>query len=260
VRLFEKIDFHVHTCQSPCARPEMTVADIAERARRVGCEQIGLADHIFQPGDVGRITANSHSVLAQVERSPRFYVGCEVCLVRPGVLAADIGLLREAEFVLVAPNHFHLGTVAAPPDLTPRGLASYWLDLIASISEMRGVHAIAHPYRLGTYNAALGGRSIMELCPADRFESCIRRLAQRQIALELRSPEDATVGFDQHVDFYRRCAQLGVKLLVGSDAHWLASIGTTQRLAPLIQAADISDAQLWLPPGTPHPSRDYLCR
>ena len=40
-----KVDFHVHTCLSPCAEPEMRPSAIVQQAQAIGLDGIAICDH-----------------------------------------------------------------------------------------------------------------------------------------------------------------------------------------------------------------------
>lgn len=69
-----RADFHMHTCLSPCAAPEMTPAAVAQAARKAGLDWVAITDHN---------TARHAPAFAEACRTEGLHAlfGLEVCTV-----------------------------------------------------------------------------------------------------------------------------------------------------------------------------------
>lgn len=248
--LFKRHDFHIHSNLSSCAVAQMTVPAIVERMAELEFEQIGIADHVYSPQAIRDVAIKAAAISAR-RPSLAVFVGVELCMVRPGVLAMPLAALKQADYVMTATTHYGVPWVDSPAMDSAAGVASYILDMLESASEMAEIDVIAHPL----FVPSLVGRSqpfdnhahMMELLDKDRLKRIVAKLHRNRIAVEIspRAMPDAVR--PALLTFYRLCRETGVKFSFGSDAHRPEVMGMTRGLVPLVEALELEDEHIWTP-------------
>jgi len=219
------IDSHIHTEFGYCAQ-DVRAGPAIERARMLGLAGICLVEHapqLYCLSDdffVGRHIArpalwrtNEHNRAAEYRRaltplrSPFVRVGLEVELDGDGQLTLH-DEDREWPDVLVGAVHF------VPEDFTTIS-APRLTQLFMRATEgllAAGVDILAHPWRIF--------RWARQPVPTGLFGPVAQGLAQTRTAVEINLH-----GNEPDPDFLAECLARGVKVALGSDAHWLFEVG-----------------------------------
>lgn len=192
-------DLHVHSMYSDGTG---TLEAIADQARALGLEWVGVCDHsrslkIARGLTIADLRAKIRSIRTFNEHSPdvRLLAGAEVEIDPRGGLDYPDEVLAELDLVVAA---VHTNFKQDHESMTRRILAAVRHPL---------VHVIAHPT----------GRLLGERAPYEvNLDQVIDEAARTGTALELNAyPKRLDLG-----DTYcRQAARQGVKLAIGSDAH-----------------------------------------
>ncbi len=217
-------DLHMHTTWSDGAA---TLRRMVEAAANAGYGYVAITDHSPSTGVTGGLDAAAlraqAAEIAGVQRDfpdTRILRGCEVDILPDGSLDLEDEVLAELDLVLVS---VHSALEMTESRMTAR-----------IIEAMRNplVHVLCHPTgrRLGRRPA----------CPVDMPE-LLRAAAGFDVAVEVN-------GMPQRLDIDHRglwlCRELGVKVVVSSDAHSVAGLGNMhwgvdQARRGWLQASDI---------------------
>jgi histidinol phosphatase-like PHP family hydrolase len=245
-----EVDLHIHTQYCPCAKKEMTVEAVVEKASERGLKAIGFVPHSYPIAEHGPEKLSTYEkVREEVERISEpglsVFVGAEVeCLDVSGKLLAGEEIARRVEYILVAPGHYHIGLVNDPPK-EKRAFLDYHHRTILNLLEHPLVSAIAHPYH-----------ALLHILPDFRevaegyFREEARKAKENGKAMEMNrnllsprahSPDSLRV-YERFVEIL---ADEGVMLLLGSDAHILKDVGKVPN--HLFERFHIPESQIWLP-------------
>ena len=230
-------DFHMHTTWSDGAA---TLRRMVEAAARLGYGYVAITDHSPSTGVTGGLDAaalrEQAAEISEVQRDfpdIRILRGCEVDIMPDGSLDLDDEVLAELDLVLVS--------VHSALDMTE----SRMTDRIIQAMRNPLVHILCHPTgrRLGRRDAY----------PVNMPE-LLRAAAAFGVAVEVN-------GIPQRLDIDHRglwlCRELGVRVVVSSDAHSVASLGNMrwgvdQARRGWLQASDIlntrpmGEVQTWI--------------
>jgi DNA polymerase (family 10) len=199
-------DFQFHTVSSD---GHHTLLEMTEAARASGLSYALVTDHSHGLGVTGGLDAQGlreqaghvASVNAQMEGTFRLLTGVEVEIRSDGTLDLPDDVLAKLDLVVAA---LHTGLRQDRERVTARTIAA-----------MRNPHVdiIAHPT----------GRLIGEREGADLdMEAVLRAAAETGTALEINAHPSRLDLNDVHV---RRAVELGVTLVVSSDAHAVDGFG-----------------------------------
>ena len=192
-------DLHVHTTWSD---GKDTVAQMAQRARDLGREYLGIADHSQSLGvarglSLARLTEQRREI-AQVDADVdgiRLLSGVELDIRQDGSLDYPDEVLAQFDFVTAS---IHSGFQQTPEKLTER-----------VIQAMRSPHVDAIGHLTGR---VLGWRDALEM----DVDAIIQEAAETGTALEINAWPNR---LDVREDYARRAKELGVKLVINTDAH-----------------------------------------
>jgi histidinol phosphatase-like PHP family hydrolase len=233
----------------------MVLASILDAAEKAGYERIGISDHCYS------FDLNSERIkelraevaAASEERNIRVYLGIEAYVIRHHLASVSHQIAALFDFVLVAPNHYHIRSVAKPVRMDPRILADHELYMFEAAANHPVTDVVAHPFilsprifRIAAERLAQLSQDVMASVDEKRLALCLDRMRERGLAVEL-NPE--FLAFDQeHVEwFYRLCVERGVLLSVGNDAHSLDDIPLSDDAQGFIDSLGLTDADLWHP-------------
>ena len=248
-----KIDYHIHTQMSPCASEEMEVARIIAAEEERGMEAIGFTDHCYgYEHRVGRVEAMRANI-QKYQGSMTIYLGVEAHMHqyrRPSVI---LEFAAHFDYVLMAPNHYHLRGVARPDAMTPRSFAIHEMYMFEAALNCPFTDAIAHPFvflpsafGMKVDEMAAFARDVMRNIDDKKLAYALDLAAQREIGIEL-SPRFLALRQSHLMDFYRLCLERQVKIFIGSDAHTLDGLDKIESLDPVIEELGITEENLWHP-------------
>jgi len=241
-RLF---DFHIHTEFAYC-RDDITAEGAIERAKTFGLSAVALTEHAgqlyvekedYSSGKFleGRafLKRSVASGKSRMKRYREFVDSLKGPFVRAGIeveLGSDgkLTLLEEDEdcwFVTIGAVHFLPGTGAGR-----REAAAAFMKTTEGLCN-ENIDVLAHPFRYFI-------RSNLEV-PEELFKPMARLLAERKVAAELNYHTNRP-----DVRFFELCLEEGVKIALGSDAHYLEEVGEfTPHLELLRQAGAVENLE-----------------
>jgi DNA polymerase (family 10) len=197
-------DLHVHSRYSDGAGK---LSEIAEKAKGMGLEWVGICDHSQSLKVAGGLDPDT--VYEKVKEIKKFnqkskefklLCGMEVDILSDGSLDYDDELLSQLDLVIAA---IHTGFKQSEEQLTER---------IVSAMENRYVHMIAHPQ-----GRLLGKREPYAL----NMEKVLRTAQKTHTFLEINA-------YPERLDLYdiycRKAKELGILVGIGTDAHTLNQI------------------------------------
>ena len=250
-----RANYHIHTHHSPCADGDMVLPAILDAAERAGYDRIGISDHCYSfdlnSARIKELRAEVAS--AGEEREIQVYLGVEAYVIRHRSASISHQIAALFDFVLVAPNHYHLRNVAKPVRMDPRILADHELYMFEAAANHPVTDVVAHPFvlsprvfRVAPDRLAALSQDMMESVDEKRLVQTLDRMRERELAVEL-NPKFLEFG-QEHVEwFYSLCVEREVQLSVGSDAHSLDNIALSEDARRFIASLNLADAKLWTP-------------
>ena len=251
-------DYHVHTHYSACGKEDALPGAILQRVQECGLKAIGFTDHCWSDPDlalVERLRGDLQTAGygdwhgASGAAAPLcYYLGVEAQMNAPDKPTITADGARRLDFVLMAPNHYHLEVVENPRDCTPEAYALYSLAMFEGAIALGYVDVVAHPFTpLG--QRPFTHKDIFDAMPEGRLLECLSMVAKAGVAFEL---NPATL--PRHADYlprlYRMCVDQGVKISLGSDSHSLATLCYPPGHCPpasILEELGISEDRLWHP-------------
>jgi histidinol phosphatase-like PHP family hydrolase len=168
-------------------------------------------------------------------------VGVEAEVLNPHQTTVAAEHMEMFDYIILSPNHFHLGWVEVPPLRSTREAAEYLLAMHRKAATTAYADIIAHPFakseELGDEAAVLGAVRTEEIT------ELVDLAKANGVAFEFRLENDDRGPLaDILLELYRQCRNRGCKVAPGSDAHWLERLGHTQTLGPAVQRAGLTDS------------------
>lgn len=242
------VDCHTHTHFGYCA-VDVHPGPTAERARKLGLSGVACVEHAAQvyltpeefwgkrhiddPAAIRRARDKGTDRMGAFRRemfefrSPFLQVGLEVecdCDGKLNLLEED----REGWDLLLGAVHW---LPSDWPADTPSQISRSFMRVIEQIVPS-GVDILAHPFRFAQH--ALGSRA------ADLYRPVARILHAHGVAAEINLHN---VSLDP--EFFRICAEEGVRLTAGSDAHSLYEVGDLHPHLRLLRDIGLRPEDLW---------------
>jgi histidinol phosphatase-like PHP family hydrolase len=250
-----RANYHIHTHHSPCADGDMVLPAILDAAEKAGYDRIGISDHCYSFDlNSARIKElRAEIAAASEERDIQVFLGIEAYVIRHRSASISHQIAALFDFVLVAPNHYHLRNVAKPVRMDPRILADHELYMFEAAANHPVTDVVAHPFvlsprifRVAPERLAELSRDMMESVDEKRLAQTLDRMRERELAVEL-NPKFLEFGQDHVEWFYGLCVERGVQLSIGSDAHSLDGISLSGAAREFIDSLDLADAKMWTP-------------
>ncbi len=206
-------DLHVHTEISDGTN---SIEEMAEAAKRKGYDYIAITDHASPMGMVHGIKKNAASLKDYLDRIraarakvPGIHIlaGTEVDILKDGSLYLEDEMLREFDWVIASMHqNFHESPDANTKRLTKACRNPY-------------VSALGHPT-----TRILGRRPGIDF----DLDAVLREAKNHGVAMELNA---ALERLDLPDTALRRAKELGVKIVIGSDAHSTKGLAYTFGIA-----------------------------
>ncbi len=247
-------DYHIHTQLSGCADNALSIEKIIELQQERGTEAIGITDHDYSyQSKVKRIQA-AREAIKKADPSIEVYFGVESQMLEYQVTSINIRLASYFDYVLMAPNHYHLRGVAQPRSFRdPRSVALHEIYMFEAAIACPITDAVVHPFLLSpdvfqfsAEELAAFGQEMMRNIEQKRLIYQIDLASQRGLGIEI-SPKMLRYNQRHLVEFYQLCLERDVKLLIGSDAHNVKQLGELSLLEPILEELGITDEHLWHP-------------
>ncbi|MBT5533301.1 PHP domain-containing protein, partial [Candidatus Poribacteria bacterium] len=250
-----RANYHIHTHHSPCGSGDMVLPSILDAAEKAGYDRIGISDHCYSFDlNSSRIKELRAEVAAAAdERGIRVYLGIEAYVIRHHLASISHQIAALFDFVLVAPNHYHIRSVAKPVRMDPRILADHELYMFEAAANHPVTDVVAHPFilsprifRIAAERLAALSEDVMASVDEKRLALSLDRMRERGLAVEL-NPKFITFGQDHVEWFYRLCVERDVLLSIGNDAHSLDEVALSDDAQKFIDSLGLSEANLWNP-------------
>ena len=247
-------DYHIHTRRSPCAARDFDLENIIKIQQERGMKAIGIADHDYAYGYKAKNIEAVRKIIQKCESPIPIHFGVEAHILEYRVASINIQLASYFDYVLMAPNHYHLRGVALPSDLgNPKRVANHELYMFEAAIACPLTDAIAHPFvltpnvfRLSNEEVSAFGSEMMRHIDQKRLIHQLDLASQREIAIEI-SPKFIRYNQRHLIEFYQLCLERDVKLLIGSDAHNAKELGALSELEPILEELGVQETQLWRP-------------
>ncbi len=223
-------DLHTHTSASDGT---LTIAEMAEAARRKGYDYIAITDHskrlsVAHGLDEKRLNAQVDEIEKLAERFGRFRIlkSCEVDILSDGTLDIGNATLKRLDFVY--------------------GAVHYNFELPREKQTERIVRAMDNPHF--SILAHPTGRIINRRPPYDiDMERIVQAARERGCAIEINAHPDRLDMNDVHC---RMAKEAGVKIAIATDAHSADGLemmryGIDQARRGWIEAADVINTRSW---------------
>ena len=246
-------DYHIHTSISPCASDDLEMQQILNIMEERGMESVGFADHCYGFKYKTDRIEKARKEFSECETPLKVYFGVEAHILQYRRISINVEIASRFDYVITAPNHYHIRGVAGPDARNPRQVAIHELYMFEATINCPYADAVAHPF---LFSPKVFGISVEEMssfstevmdCVDDkRLAYALEMAAYRGIGIEL-SPRFIVDGQAHLAEFYRRCLECGVKLLIGSDAHSYEELDQLSLLEPIAKELGITEEHLWHP-------------
>lgn len=228
-------NLHIHTTYSPCAKLEMIAREIVDTAVKDNIRVIAFTDH-YNSKDFPILDTNL-DLKKHVEESGadiKVLYAAELSAYGVGKFLDDLAINEALDYRLYAYNHYHLDYWEHPDDKSPRGYVQHALQVLESLFATNRADCIAHPF-IGRFIRCFEDRTLVTKEITDNELGDILEKGKRsQVAWELNVPAlFADPEFSKR--YWRIGKEVGVVFNLGTDAHSMAAVGTSQHLDRLKQ-------------------------
>ena len=241
-------DYHIHTVLSPCSGdPKQTPERVLRDAKEHGLTSVCITDHFWdsavvpeieKPGFYDGLDYDHIAKSLPLPESPdvKAYFGCETDLLRDMTLGISPAVIDKMDFVIIPPNHFHMGTpVLAEEDEPLDRRAKTLLNRLRGILDMElPFHKIGIAH-LTDFLMAPATKTdhieVVNMWPESELTDIFGRAAKSGVGIELNiEVENYTPDqLDEIMRPYRIAAECGCKFYLGSDVHQVGMCGTMLR-------------------------------
>lgn len=247
-------DYHIHSQLSGCAENDLSIEKIIKLQQIRGTESIGITDHDYSYQSKIKTIQAAQQAIKKTEHSIEVHFGVESQMLEYQSTSINIRLASYFDYVLMAPNHYHLRGVAQPRSFTdPRRVALHEIYMFEAAVACPITDAIVHPFlispdvfQFSKEETAAFGQEMMRNVEQKRLIYQLDLVSQRGLGVEI-SPKMVRYNQMHLVEFYQLCLERDVKLLIGSDAHNTKQMGEIALLDPILEELGITEKNLWHP-------------
>lgn len=247
-------DYHIHTQLSGCADNDLNIEKIIQLQKIRGIEKIGITDHDYSYQSKIKTIQAAQQAIKAAEPSIEVYFGVESQMLEYQVTSITIRLASYFDYVLMAPNHYHLRGVAQPRSFRdPRRVALHEIYMFEAAVACPITDAIVHPFLLSPNvfqfskeELSAFGQEMMRNIEQKRLIYQLDLISQRGLGVEI-SPKMVRYNQLHLVEFYQLCIERDVKLLIGSDAHNVKQLEELSLLTPILEDLGVTEEHLWHP-------------
>ena len=247
-------DYHIHTRLSPCADKHFSIDKIIQIQQSRGMEEIGITDHDFSYSSRTKNIDRVRKTIDECEPSIAVRLGAESHMLEYRVPSIDIRFAAYFDYILMAPNHYHLRGVARPTHLLdPMKVAVHELYMFEAAIACPITDVVVHPFVLSPEVFGLSkegfsefGSEVMGHVDQKRLINQLDMASQRGIGIEI-TPKFIKYNQRHLVEFYQMCLDREVKLMIGSDAHSAEQLEELKLLEPVLKELGVSEEHLWRP-------------
>ncbi|MBZ4686595.1 MAG: putative hydrolase [Clostridia bacterium] len=215
-------DLHIHTVASGHAYS--TVMEIVGAAARKGLKLIGLTDHgPSMPGAPHPYHFGALRLIPEEYKGVEILKGVEANIINfDGELDLEEKYLKKLDFVAVGfHDHACLG-----------GDKDQYTETLLKVLENPFVDIIVHP-----------GNPMFEV----DYEKVVEAAGKNGVLLEINNSSLYTSrkgSCDNCLTIAREAASQGIRICVGSDAHWAEDVGRFEHAIELITNAGVKEEQI----------------
>lgn len=250
-------DYHIHTQLSGCAENDFVIEKIIQLQQERGIESIGITDHDYSYQSKVKTIQTAKQSIKAADPSIEVHFGVESQMLEYQVPSINIRLASYFDYVLMAPNHYHLRGVAQPKSYRdPRRVALHEIYMFEAAIACPITDAVVHPFLLSpnvfqysNETLAAFGQEMMANIEHKRLIYQLDLASERGIGIEI-TPKMVRYSQLHLIDFYQLCLERDVKLLIGSDAHNTKQLEELSLLTPVIEQLGITEKHLWHPDKT----------
>ena len=142
-------DYHIHTQLSGCADNEFSIEKIIQLQQEHGFKAIGITDHDYSYQSKIKMIQSAQQAIKKTESSIEVHFGVESQMLEYQSTSINIRLASYFDYVLMAPNHYHLRGVARPRSFRdPRRVAFHEIYMFEAAVACPITDAIVHPFLL----------------------------------------------------------------------------------------------------------------
>jgi histidinol phosphatase-like PHP family hydrolase len=247
-------DYHIHTKLSPCADRNFDIEKIIQIQQKRGVKDVGITDHDYSYGYKVKNIKAARKSIKLCEPSISVHFGVESHMLEYRVASINIQLAAHFDYVLMAPNHYHLRGVAAPDDLQhPRKVAIHEIYMFEAAIACPLTDAVAHPFvlmpnvfRLSPDELKAFSEEVTRNIDKKRLISQLDLASHRGTGIEM-SPKFVRYNQWHLLEFYQLCLERGAKLFIGSDAHNDEELAELAVLEPVLKQLGVREEHLWRP-------------
>ncbi|MCY4403967.1 MAG: PHP domain-containing protein [Candidatus Poribacteria bacterium] len=247
-------DYHIHTQLSGCADNEFNIEKIIQLQQIRGIESIGITDHDYSYQSKIKTIQTAQQAIKAAKPSIEVHFGVESQMLEYQSTSIAIRLASYFDYVLMAPNHYHLRGVAQPRNFRdPRRVALHEIYMFEAAVACPITDAIVHPFLLSPNvfqfskeELSAFGQEMMRNIEQKRLIYQLDLISQRGLGVEI-SPKMVRYNQLHLTEFYQLCMERDVKLLIGSDAHNTKQLEELSLLVPILEDLGVKEEHLWHP-------------
>jgi len=231
----------------------MEMQEIIRFQEERGMTEIGFADHCYGFRYRLKKVEDAKKKLTECETSLKVHLGVEAHMLQYRMPSIGVEFASLFDYVLMAPNHYHIPGVARPDANKPSLIAIHEIYMFEAAVNSPLTDVIAHPFvffpkTFGMTKEKMADFSveIMSCIDDKRLAASLDAAADLGIGVEL-SPKFISFGQAHLIDFYQLCLEHQVKIFIGSGAHSFEELDKISSLEPIIAKLGITEKQLWHP-------------
>ena len=209
------LDLHTHTLASGHAYN--TLFEMFESAHQKGLALFGSSDHAPKvPGTCTQMYFNNFRVIPRMYKDMPIMMGSEVNILDySGMVDLPEYTLKKLDYAIASIHKpcFHCGTAAENTSAVIGALNNPY------------IHIIGHPD---------DGRFPLEYRPiAEEAKACHKLLEVNSSSLDPNCPR--VHARENYLELLTYCAELGVSIILGSDAHIVTDVGNHKNAIALLE-------------------------
>lgn len=227
-----RMNLHIHSTFSRCAKREMLLPDIVKTAQAAGLKLIAITDHIG-PSESALLRRNLPELKRQLSQTDttelRVLLGAELSAYGIGKYSLKYGEGKGLEYRLYAHNHYHVWDWEQPEGHSPADYKEHCKKVLESVIKSKKADCLAHPfsdaYIVHKFSEQYGftENCIISLWTDNEIGDLLELAKRYEVAWELNASHIPACP-----EFYRRFFNLGREtnacFNVGTDAHQLKNV------------------------------------
>jgi len=223
-------DLQIHSKNSLCSIPEMTLGNILASAEKRQLDGVGITDHIHPTTDL-EIVSDNLAVRSSLPVSRcKVWIGVETdVLDNDGTITGDQELWTMSDYVLAGVHHFHLPWVQSPDSSwTTLRIIDFAHQQLIGATENHYVHCLAHPW-VGLFKYLRGFEFDYSMLPRTLVTELGHCALENNTAVEIPAWAMFRLGNEPDPDylryFVRPLIETGCHISTGTDAHSVNAVG-----------------------------------